>query len=454
MTGETSSVFVRDGTLPLSALTSFSIPIIGNITTSSNLISNIASSTIGIASGMAVVEIGRSGYQVVDVGGAHVGTDLTGLVALTTYTATITIDQVHVQPISVLGSTVTTFDELIGAITLQLAGFASADLVGGNIQVRSYTSGVTSTVSIVNSGANFLFAAPLSGFVAINAAVAGTTTGADVPTNAVTSSGNASIASTHITIDTFATASVPVVLIVRGVTSAPEGGESILAIFDSDSGTSKFRVDSFNYTSLFTAGNTFVVYGSATSGSQVVDVGGAQTPTSLTGLVALTTYTANITIDGTTYPISTLGSAAATYTELIAVINASISGATAALVGGNIKVTSYTTGTFSTVLIVDTGPNFLFASLTTYVAINAAVAGSYVNDKEYTVTSSTFTGGKTNIFVTPAPTTGGASGFIYFTLSLDYAEDGAPLSMATPGTTITFAVAPSLLDNIEVVALR
>jgi phage tail sheath protein FI len=114
-----------------------------------------------------------AGHQVVNVGGAHVGTDVTGLVSGTTYTATISVNGGAPVAISTLGSAAATFTALLGVINTALGVSATATLSGGNIKVTSALLGPTSSISIVNTGADPLFAAPLAGFVAINAAVAG-----------------------------------------------------------------------------------------------------------------------------------------------------------------------------------------------------------------------------------------------------------------------------------------
>lgn len=112
----------------------------------------------------------------------------------------------------------------------------------------------------------------------------------------------------------------------------------------------------------------------STSGYQVVDVGGAKVGASASGLANdATVYTASIDVDGVTKAIAVTGSTAQTYTTLMAQINTDLgASAVAAIVNGNLRVTSATTGDDSTVAITDTD---LFDTLTDFVAINAAVAG-------------------------------------------------------------------------------
>lgn len=86
-----------------------------------------------------------------------------------------------------------------------------------------------------------------------------------------------------------------------------------------------------------------------------------------------TTYTATVAVDGGgAQPISIDGGTAQTYTTLLSELNADTTGAVWSLMGGNIVCTSSTTGSSSTIGIVDTD---VFSSLTDFVAINGAVAG-------------------------------------------------------------------------------
>jgi hypothetical protein len=119
--------------------------------------------------------------------------------------------------------------------------------------------------------------------------------------------------------------------------------------------------------------------GVATSGYQIVDVGGGKTGASLTGLANdATVYTADIVVDGVTIPITVTGSAAQTYTTLLSEINTDLGvSATASLypvAAGQILVMSATTGPTSTVVITDTGTP-LFSSLTGYLSLLASFVG-------------------------------------------------------------------------------
>jgi hypothetical protein len=112
-------------------------------------------------------------------------------------------------------------------------------------------------------------------------------------------------------------------------------------------------------------------------GYQTVNVGGAVTGSTSTGLSGATIYNASILVNGSdNIALNITGSTATTYTALLAEINTALGGvATATLSGGNIVITS-TLAQGSAVSIANGTPNPLFASLTTYVAILAAVNGA------------------------------------------------------------------------------
>ena len=146
--------------------------------------------------------------------------------------------------------------------------------------------------------------------------------------------------------------------------------------------------------SAFTAGTAVAAFADADAGDptglqadaggyQVVDVGGAVAGSDATGLANdATVYTASVVVDGVTKPIAVTGSTAQTYTTLLSELNTDLgASATAALVGGNVRITSATTGPTSTIAITDTD---LFSTLTDYVAIDAAVVGT--DELTYTAT--------------------------------------------------------------------
>jgi hypothetical protein len=102
--------------------------------------------------------------------------------------------------------------------------------------------------------------------------------------------------------------------------------------------------------------------GAPFAGYQTVDFGGVVVGGNPTGLANdATIYTADIIVDGVNKPINIVGSAAQTFTALITELNVDLGvAAVASIVGGNIVITSATSGNVSTVFILD---HFLFRLL-------------------------------------------------------------------------------------------
>lgn len=104
----------------------------------------------------------------------------------------------------------------------------------------------------------------------------------------------------------------------------------------------------------------------STSGYQIASYGGAITASSNPTGLGPQVYTATVLVDSVSYAVSVNGTNATTFADLVTAIqNALGSAATVAIVGGNIKITSATLGTSSTVLITDTN---LFKSTTGFVS--------------------------------------------------------------------------------------
>ena len=119
------------------------------------------------------------------------------------------------------------------------------------------------------------------------------------------------------------------------------------------------------------------------AGSQIVDVGGAKAGATATGLTNdATQYTYQISVDGGgAQTINVTGSTAQTYTDLLTQINADITGATVSLVGGNLKFISGTTGAASSIsLTAGGGGTNLLTTLTNFVAVRTASAGTTTNN--------------------------------------------------------------------------
>jgi flagellin len=369
-----------------------------------------------------------AGYQDVNVGGvATTGAVATNLVAGTTYTATVTVDGAA-KPISTLGSAAATYTALLGVINTALGASGTASLLAGNIHIVSATTGATSSVAIT---AGTLFAAPLNGFVAVVSAVAGTavtytativvdgvskpvsTTYASAGTftallavlnTALGAAGTAAIVGGEIKVTSSTVGLASKVAITPGtlfpallnyvkIFPAANGGgvaRTFSAIIVVDGVLKSVRVAGAvgnNYTNLLTKINTDlggaataaitggnIVITSATTGAAssvaVYDIGSLfQQLTGYAGIVvtkssAPVTYTTTLLVDGVAKPMSVVGTAVQTFTALVAAINTALgASATAAITGGNIVVTSATTGAASSVTLL---PGTLFKNTPGY----------------------------------------------------------------------------------------
>ena len=120
---------------------------------------------------------------------------------------------------------------------------------------------------------------------------------------------------------------------------------------------------------------TWGVNPAGTAGTQQVSFGVSKAGGDATGLTNdETVYDASIVVDGGgAQLINIVGEEAQTSATLIVQINQDLTGASIALAGGNLVVTSDTTGTSSTIAITDTD---LFSTLTNFTAVDAAVAGT------------------------------------------------------------------------------
>lgn len=110
-----------------------------------------------------------AGYQIIDVGGAVVGTDATGFVNdPTVYNVEVVIDGVS-EYFSIAGQDAQDYDTLIAAINADFLNKATISIVSGNLKLVSDSYGATSTISIID--ANCFNS--LSTYVALNTAVDG-----------------------------------------------------------------------------------------------------------------------------------------------------------------------------------------------------------------------------------------------------------------------------------------
>lgn len=116
-------------------------------------------------------------------------------------------------------------------------------------------------------------------------------------------------------------------------------------------------------------------------GAQRVDVGGAKTGASTTGLANdATTYGLTVAVNGgAAQQVTVNGSSGQTYTTLIAAINADLTGASCSLVAGNLQFISASNGVGSSIAVSNTAGTAsvaLLATLTNFVAVRVADAGT------------------------------------------------------------------------------
>lgn len=120
---------------------------------------------------------------------------------------------------------------------------------------------------------------------------------------------------------------------------------------------------------------TWGVNPAGTAGVQNVSFGITKVGGDPSGLTNDTTvFDATIAVDGGgAQSINIIGQESQTFTAVLAQINQDLTGASIAIVAGDLLVTSDTLGASSTILIVD---NTLFTALTNFSAVDSAVAGT------------------------------------------------------------------------------
>ena len=168
------------------------------------------------------------------------------------------------------------------------------------------------------------------------------------------------------------------------------------------------------------------------AGTQTVDFGGTVVAGNDAGLVTAT-YTASISIDGVAYPVSVNVTTADTFTTVIGLINADLPGTELGISGGNLVVTSSTTGNDSKVVITDVD---LFSGMTGYVGVLAAVDG----DLKTYLASQTLTNGAN-----------AASAYLPATEVYDTVDD--EVVVATDAVAITDSTGGTANDTLEDVTI-
>lgn len=310
--------------------------------TGSQVANFIPTITAGTSTGLVLT----AGYQAATFTVAKAGGDTTGLANdATTYTTTITVDGVA-TPISVVGSDAQTFATLIDEINVDLGASATAAIVGGNIRVTSATSGASSTVLMVTGT---LFPA-LTNFSAITASVAGT--------------GSAAVLTASISVDgivkaiSISPAAIPTFADVINELNTDLGVAATASIVGGDIKITSTSVGTLSTVSIV-PGSLFPALAGFSNILPPQNGGGTSRK-----------YSATVVVDGVIKSVNFTGLAGTTFGNVISEINADLGvSATAAIVGGNIRITSATTGLASSVVVYDSG--FLFDSLTGYAGISS-----------------------------------------------------------------------------------
>ncbi len=165
-------------------------------------------------------------------------------------------------------------------------------------------------------------------------------------------------------------------------TAGGEDYDAIAALMSTavTGGSVAFVGGSFRVTSATTGTGSAATVAAGTLGSgggdlfAAIDTAATVTTTFPTPTGGTTTvYTAAVVVDGgASQPISIVGDVAQTYTTLLSELNTDTTGAVWSIAGGNLLLTSDTTGEDSSIAITDTD---LFSTLTTFVAVDAATAG-------------------------------------------------------------------------------
>lgn len=270
----------------------------------------------------------------------------TGLANDTTeYTATVTVDGTPV-PLTVVGSTAQTYADLMPLLETAMTGVASVDLSaadGGPVTITftSDTTGITSTVDIVDVD---LFSS-LTLFDSITTAVDGTDSTLVDYTLLVSVDG---AAAQELTISSADLADVD--SLSSAIASVITGATTDF----SSAGVVTIKSDTVgDGSTIGITGGTLLTLGFAT---------GFPVP----GADRSRTYTAIVTVDeNKVKTVSFSGVGMTTIGDVITAINADLGAdATAAITGGNIVITSATTGIGSSVRIQDVGA--LFSTLQGY----------------------------------------------------------------------------------------
>ncbi len=385
--GASSSVVIADGAANglLAALVAFGPTEV--VATAGYQIVNVGGNkVVGAATGLAADASATSGYQIVNVGGDKVDGTATGLAddvpatsgyqyitsdaavaasdaAITTngtYYFKVDIDGAGVTEYSVTTAASTSFTELAALMDAEVTAGATVTFDDANDRfvVTSKSTGASSTIAVTaGSTGTDVFAQVITDSAPTAMTIGTAVDGEDAVVTTYTASVSVDGGANAISIDgsaaqTFGDLIIELNADLSGAVASLDGG-NIKITSDSTGASSVIAITD---TDLFAALAGYSEIETAVDGEDVV----------------VTTYTASVLVDGVANPISIDGSAAQTFGDLITELDADLSGATASLDGGNLKITSDSTGATSTIAITDTD---LFAALAGFVSIGTAVAG-------------------------------------------------------------------------------
>lgn len=298
--------------------------------------------------------------------------------------------------ITVSGAPIT-YTALLALINAELSG-AVASIIGGDIRITSSSSGVTSTIRIVEDTESDLFSllgasleTPVAGIAAIAgyqefgmSGVIGTNftplADGDYEFNIAVNGGASSLKS--ITVSggpiTYNALLALIDAVLTGATSGITGGD--IRITSSTPGASSaIALTPRDYNDIFNKlGTTFeaAVPGDVgVSGYQ--EFGLSISGTDFTPLLD-GDYEFRIDVDGgaTQYITVTVTGAVITYNALAALIDAELTGASCAVVGNDIRITSDTTGVGSTIALATKINTDIFGSTALNTTVDIAIAGA------------------------------------------------------------------------------
>lgn len=270
-----------------------------------------------------------------------------------------------VFPTATVGATATG----LNAVASATAGVATIN-IGGN-KTGASASGLSSAVG--TAGSQTINLAPgtvgttPTGLLAGSLATAGRQSVAWTGLVGASATGLANDATSYTATITVDGVGIPIAVTGSDAQTFTQLVSEINTDLGSAATASIFSATELRIVSATTGTSSTVAITAGTLFTQLTGVGAIQTAVPGTNAVSPGTYTITVAVDGTTVPVSISGAAAQTITSLVSEINTDLgAAATASFVGGDIKITSATLGSTSTVRI--TGGT-LFATLTPYVGV-------------------------------------------------------------------------------------